>query len=63
MSLADTSSPFLPLPDGMVIQSLQEEDGRNDRIQNYGMHFRGFLIGTVLAVVIGLIIAALVTFL
>ena len=31
--------------------------------KNYGMHFRGFLIGTVLAVVIGLIIAALVTFL
>ncbi len=31
--------------------------------KNYAMHFRGFLIGTVLAVVIGLIIAVIVVWL
>ncbi len=31
--------------------------------KNYAMHFKGFLIGTVLSVVIGLIIAAFVVFL
>lgn len=31
--------------------------------KNYGMHFRGFLIGTVLAVVIGLLIPLILVFL
>ena len=31
--------------------------------KNYGMHFRGFLIGTVLAILIGLIISAILVFL
>jgi hypothetical protein len=30
--------------------------------KNYGMHFRGFLIGTALSVVVGLIIAGIVVF-
>ncbi len=31
--------------------------------KNYGMHFRGFLIGTVLAILIGLVIATVLVFL
>jgi len=31
--------------------------------KNYAMHFRGFLIGTGLAMVVGFIVATLVTFL
>jgi hypothetical protein len=31
--------------------------------KNYAMHFKGFLIGTVLSVVIGLVLATLVVFL
>jgi hypothetical protein len=46
-------------PKFMVLPGTQGMAG----YKNYGMHFRGFLIGTVLAVVIGLLITIILLFL